>query len=118
MSQRNSVRAARNLSDPALEMIADRFKALSEPIRLKLIIQLETGERNVSELVESLGATQANISRHLQTLTDTGIISRRKEGQRAFYHISDPAVFDLCQVVCGSLKKQFERQAKVGHLFS
>lgn len=99
------------LSDGALEMIAGRFKVLSEALRLKLIIQLETGEKNVSELVRATGATQANVSRHLQTLTDAGIVSRRKEGQKAFYRIADDSVFEMCDHVCGSLKKRFEAQA-------
>lgn len=107
----------KELSDAALHLIAGRFKVLSEVLRLKLIIQLETGEKNVSELVEATGATQANVSRHLQTLTEAGILARRKEGQKAFYHICDQGVFAMCNHVCGSLKKRFEEQAKTTRLF-
>jgi ArsR family transcriptional regulator len=99
------------LSDAALELIAGRFKVLSEGLRLKLIIQLETGEKNVTELVRATGATQANVSRHLQTLTEAGIVSRRKEGQKAFYRVADDSVFEMCDHVCGSLRKRFEAQA-------
>lgn len=98
-----SKRAA--LSPDALELIAERFKALSEPMRLRLLIALEKGEKNVSELVEATGATQANVSRHLQTLTENGILTRRKEGLNVYYRIADPGIFDLCEHVCGSIQR-------------
>ncbi len=68
------------LPDQALELIAGRFRVLGEASRLKLIRALEPGERNVSQLVEDTGLTQANVSRHLQTLTEAGVLGRRKEG--------------------------------------
>jgi DNA-binding transcriptional ArsR family regulator len=101
----------RKLSDAALRMVADRFKALAEPNRLKLIMVLQDGEKNVGRIVEEVGATQANVSRHLQYLTEAGILKRRKEGLHVFYSISDPRVFDLCQVVCGSLEEHFADRA-------
>jgi DNA-binding transcriptional ArsR family regulator len=107
----------RALSDEALQMIARRFGVLSEVLRLKILIQLESGEKNVGELANALGAAQANVSRHLQALAEAGILARRKDAQRAFYRICDPGVFDLCRHVCGSLKKRFESQAKVAGFF-
>ena len=101
-----------NLSDEALQLIAGRFRLLGEALRLKLLAQLHDGEKNVSQLVEATGATQTNVSRHLQALAEAGILSRRKEAQNVFYQISDPGVFDLCQHVCGSLRRRFEAQAK------
>lgn len=102
----------RNLSEPALRLVAQRFKALSEPSRLKLILALETGEKNVGELVEESGMTQANVSRHLQHLLEAGILARRRQGAQVFYRIADPRVFDLCEVVCGSLETHLEQQAR------
>jgi len=109
--------APKALSDDALALIAGRFKLLSEVLRLKLLIQLQPGEKNVSELVAATGATQTNVSRHLQSLAEAGILSRRKDGQSVFYKISDPGVFDLCHHVCGSLQRRFEEQAKAARLF-
>jgi DNA-binding transcriptional ArsR family regulator len=109
--------APHELSDEALALIAGRFKLLSEVLRLKLLIQLQQNEKNVSELVAATGATQTNVSRHLQALAEAGILSRRKEGQNAYYQISDPGVFDLCKHVCGSLQRRFEEQAKAARLF-
>lgn len=100
-----------DLPESALEMIANRFKALSEVSRLKIIIALEEGEKNVTALVESTGLNQANLSRHLQTLVDSGILTRRKQGMSVFYAICDPTIFKICDQVCGGLAKRIEAQA-------
>ncbi len=101
------------MSDEALELIASRFKMLSERMRLKLIIALEPGEMNVTQLVGATGGTQANISRHLNSLTEAGILGRRKEGLMVYYSIADNTIFDLCETVCGSLQKKLEASARV-----
>ncbi len=97
----------------ALELIAGRFRVLGEASRLKLIIALECGEKNVSALVAGTGLTQANVSRQLQTLTDSGILGRRKEGLNVIYHIADRTIFDMCDHVCGSLQKRIAGQAGI-----
>jgi ArsR family transcriptional regulator len=84
---------------------------LAEPMRLRLIQALFDGERAVNALVEETGGTQANVSRHLQTLTQAHILARRKEGAQVFYSIADPSIFKLCELVCGSLEKQLAKQA-------
>lgn len=104
--------APKALSEPALELIAQRFKALSEASRLKLIHALQSGELSVSELVEETGLNQANTSRHLQVLIDTGILRRRKEGLNVYYSIADQGIFDLCETVCGSIQKRLERHVE------
>ena len=100
------------LSPQALDLVAARFRVLGEPMRLRLLMALEAGERNVSELVDATGATQANVSRHLQTLTEAGILGRRKDGLNVYYRIVDPGIFDLCEGVCGSLRKRLDSQAR------
>lgn len=104
----------RPLNDEALQLVARRFSVLSEPMRLRLIQSLFEGERNVTELVGATGGTQANVSRHLQTLTAAHILARRKEGLQVFYRIADPTIPKLCELVCGSLEKSLARQ--VGQL--
>jgi ArsR family transcriptional regulator len=104
--------AKKNLSDEALQLIARRFKALSEPMRLRLVMSLMDGAKNVGQLVEASGASQANVSRHLQTLTDSGILSRKKQGLFVYYNIADPSVFDLCDLVCGRVEEHLRGQAK------
>lgn len=99
------------LSDEAVEIVARRFAALAEPMRLRLIQALLDGEKNVTELVEATGGTQANISRHLQTLVAAHILARRKQGLLVFYRVSDPTIPKLCDLVCGSLGKTLQKQA-------
>lgn len=101
-----------SLPDAALELVARRFAVLAEPMRLRLIQALFDGERNVTDLVVATGGTQANVSRHLQTLTAAHILARRKEGLQVFYRVADPSIVKLCELVCGSLEKQFSRQAE------
>ena len=99
------------LTPEAIELIARRFAVLSEPMRLRLIHSLFDGEKNVNALVEEVGGTQANISRHLQTLTAAHILSRRKEGLMVYYSVADPSILELCELVCGSMKEQLLTQA-------
>lgn len=101
----------RPLSDEALALMAQRFRALSDPLRLKLILALMPGEQNVSALVDATGAHQANVSRQLATLTRAGVLLRRKEGLSVFYSIADRSVFELCDLVCGSVARFHEHQA-------
>lgn len=103
----------RKLTDEALGMIASRFKLLGEANRLRIIIALEEGEMSVNQIVEATGMTQANASRHLSSLTVGGILRRRKEGMKVYYKIDDPSIFEMCESVCGNLKKRLGAQAKI-----
>ncbi len=99
------------LNNQAIEIVARRFAVLAEPMRLRLIQALFAGERNVTDLVAATGGTQANISRHLQTLIAAHVLARRKEGLQVYYRVSDPSIAKLCELVCGSLEKSLSRQA-------
>ena len=83
----------RNLTPELLELVAERFKALSEPARLQILQCLRGGERTVTELVEDTGLGQANVSRHLRVLDTLGFVSRRKDGLFAYYALADERVF-------------------------
>jgi DNA-binding transcriptional ArsR family regulator len=99
---------AHPLPNDLVEMIADRFNALAEPTRIKLLDRLREGEATVLELTELVGTTQQNVSKHLGLLQRSGIVARRKQGNFAYYRIVDERVFALCEVVCGSLQRQAE----------
>ncbi len=101
------------LREEALEQIARRFAVLGEPMRLRILHCLMSGEKNVGAIVQELNATQANISRHLQALTETGFLGRRKEGLLVIYFIQDPNLFDLCHLVCRSLQEKHTAQASM-----
>ncbi len=102
----------RVLTEEAIDQIARRFAVLAEPMRLKLVHALFDGEKPVNTLAELVGGTQANVSRHLQQLATSGVLSRRKEGLRVFYAICDPSIYALCELVCGSLAKENAQRAK------
>lgn len=105
------------LSDRVLELIAARFRALSEPVRLKLIIALQDGEKNITDLVQATGQGQTGVSRQLQHLLNSGILARRRQGTCVYYSIADPAIFELCHHVCGSLHRQWLQTDKTSALF-
>lgn len=91
-------------------MIADRFKVLAEPMRLKILHALWDGELTVGEIIRTIGGLQANISKHLGMLLHAGLVCRRKEGLWVYYRISDETVFQLCEVVCASLHDRLATQ--------
>ena len=91
-------------------MIADRFKVLSEPMRLKILHALWDGERTVGEIIVATGALQANVSKHLGMLQQAGLVRRRKNGLNVYYQIADETVFALCEVVCSSLHDRLAAQ--------
>src|SRR6266545_6046317 len=99
------------LPDDLAELIARRFRAIGEPMRIRLLDQLRDGEATVGELSEATGASQQNISKHLAVLADAGILGRRKQGNHVYYWIVDEGVFALCEQVCGSLQSQLSTLA-------
>ncbi len=96
------------MSDRALELIAQRFKLLSEPTRLRILQLLMGGEKSVNELVALMSTTQANVSKHLGILADGGLVTRRKVGVSTLYRIADPSLITLCDLVCTSLQARSE----------
>jgi DNA-binding transcriptional ArsR family regulator len=100
-----------NISPEALELVAERFKALSEPIRLRILHQLHDGEMSVTEITQVIESSQPNISKHLKLLQDAGLVARRQEGNTVYYSISDKVVFDICEIVCNSLREKFSAKA-------
>jgi DNA-binding transcriptional ArsR family regulator len=102
----------RGLPNEALVQVASYFQALSEPTRLQILNLLRQQERNVGELAQLCGYTSANISRHLALLTQHGFVSREARGNSAYYRIADPSIYELCDLVCGNIVRQFERAAR------
>lgn len=94
------------LADPLVEVIAQRFRVLAEPTRIKLLDRLREGDATVSQLQENLGASQQNVSKHLGILNSAGMVARTKDGNHVRYSIADPSVFELCDLVCGSVRRQ------------
>jgi DNA-binding transcriptional ArsR family regulator len=102
-------RRMQDLPKEALEKVASYFQALSEPTRLSLLNLLRDGERNVGELAQLTGFTPANVSRHMALLSSHGLVTRESRGTSVYYRMADPSVYQLCDLVCGNLARQFER---------
>jgi DNA-binding transcriptional ArsR family regulator len=96
------------LPEPLVELVAQRFRVLGEPMRIKLLDRLRESDATVGELQEALGASQQNVSKHLGILHAAGMVARTKEGNRVVYSISDPSVFELCDQVCGGVRRQVQ----------
>jgi DNA-binding transcriptional ArsR family regulator len=96
------------LPDRLVELVAQRFRVLGEPMRIKLLDRLRDGEATVQELQEATQASQQNVSKHLGVLLNAGLVTRSRHGNFARYAIADEAVFALCDEVCGGLRRQLD----------
>jgi ArsR family transcriptional regulator len=101
------------LTPGVLDLVAERFKALSEPARLSILNALREGERTVTELMEVTGLGQANVSKHLRMLHTLGFVERRKEGLHVHYRLQGEDVFQLCDIMCGRLASEAEARGRL-----
>ncbi|MCL2458607.1 MAG: metalloregulator ArsR/SmtB family transcription factor [Desulfobulbus sp.] len=101
------------MTPQSIEMTAECFRALGEPMRLRILIELREGERNVTALADILATSQANISKHLHILTSCGFLKRRKDGLNALYSIADMSIFTLCETVQGSIRRGLDTRARL-----
>ena len=98
------------LTPELIDLVAERFRALGEPARLHVMQQLRAGEQSVSELAESTGLSQANLSKHLQILHTARFVERRKDGLHVFYALAGTDIFRLCDIMCDRLAAEARRQ--------
>ena len=101
------------LDGSALELVAGRFKALSEPTRLSLLAQILDSEKTVTELVKATGLSQPNVSKHLTMLSEAGVVSRRREGLHVHYSVADESVTALIQSAYDAMAKQFAERSRL-----
>ncbi len=102
---------AQEIPDQVLLLMAEKFRMLSEPTRLMILRTLMTeGELNVTQIVEQIGSTQANVSKHLKQLADAGLVARRKEGLNVIYRLDDPIIDKICHLVCETILNELEEQ--------
>lgn len=104
-----------SLSTEAIEFVAQCFRTLGVPIRIRILQALREGERNVNELAIAAGSTQPGVSKNLRILQSAGLVARRQDGNNVYYSIADPAVFDLCDTVCGSVGARLAQHASVAN---
>ena len=84
------------------------LKAMSHPLRLRILCTLGDQEVSVQDIVESVGTSQSNISQHLAILRDKGILASRKDANKVFYRVSDTRTLRLIgmmqEVFCSAKK--------------
>ncbi len=99
---------AKQLSEGLMAEIAERFRVLGSVSRIRIVNHLMSGPRSMAEVAAATGLTQSNLSRHVTELVRAGCISRRREGRTVHLAITDPTLYDLCQLVCGALAEREE----------
>lgn len=99
------------LTDRARERMAARFRALGDPTRLNILERLFRSPASVGEVLEQVGGTQANVSKHLGVLRAQGLVGRQKQGNRTVYSIADPSLERICSVVCAALGRDARAEA-------
>lgn len=103
----------RAMTPEALELVAARFKVMAEPLRLRILQELEVGEMSVGDITEAVESTQPNVSKHLKMLQEAGLLGRRQEGNTVYYSIADASVFEICDVVCSSIRERLTARAGI-----
>jgi ArsR family transcriptional regulator len=101
------------MEDMAYKVKADFLRALSYPVRLKVIEVLKHGEKSVGALVKALGVEQSTLSRHLLALREAGILTSRQERTTVYYGIRDPDIFKILRPVAMMLRKKFKESERV-----
>lgn len=93
-----------------MELIAQYFRVLGDAQRLGILHCLQDGERTVGEIATHTGASPSNVSKHLATLRAAGLVGRRQAGNRAYFEIAAPFIFDLCDIVCSGARERLARE--------
>jgi DNA-binding transcriptional ArsR family regulator len=95
------------------ELAAELFSVMAAPLRLRIISALCHGERNVSELLAEIDATQSNMSQHLGHLWRAGILARRRDGAQVYYALRNEKAMLLCRAVCTQIAIEIDAPESV-----
>lgn len=106
------------LSDSGMRYMAEYFRALSEPMRLRILNALRFGPVNVGDMATRVQSSQANISRHLTHLKQQGFVIRKNQGNNVYYEVAHHAVYELCDIVCKQLAAQWEQETRTREQFT
>ena len=112
-----TVASMKQLPPEALAHVANYFRTLSEPTRLRILNELGTGEMSVGEIAQLVDSSVANVSRHLTQMALHGLVARESRGNSVYYRVADPTVNQLCDLVCGSVARRFDEVASAGAAF-
>jgi DNA-binding transcriptional ArsR family regulator len=98
------------MSDTMVARVVERFAALADPVRVRILLRLKEGEADVSSLVAVAGVGQASVSKHLSVLRSAGWVESRRVGTRVVCRVADKALFELCRLVCDGVIRQSQAQ--------
>lgn len=104
--------------DYLFDQVAGYMRLFAEPTRLRIMHALCDAERSVNEVVDAIGATQTNVSRHLTAMHKAGVLARRKEGTAVYYTVSDPKAVEICRTVCMNIISNMDEQRSTQRLVS
>lgn len=85
--------------DEDIDRASRSLKAMSHPLRLKILCTLGDQEVSVQDIVDHVGTSQSNISQHLAILRDKGILASRKDANRVYYRVSDARTLKLISMM-------------------
>lgn len=105
--------ARAKMSEELMSLVAERFKALADPARVRLLNALRDGERSVGDLVDDAGLTQANASKHLARLHQLGFVTRHRDGLHTYYALADQDILRLCDLMCGRIEAETRTRRKL-----
>ena len=89
------------LSEAGEDELAGALKALAHPVRLRLVNIIGTaGEACACDFPAATGKTQATVSHHLKQLVEAGILQREQRGKRAWFHVDQDRLAEICSVIC------------------
>ncbi|MDF1699701.1 MAG: metalloregulator ArsR/SmtB family transcription factor [Planctomycetota bacterium] len=98
------------LPSALVEAVAERFRVLAAPSRLRILDHLLQGPCGMAELAAATGLGQSNLSRHVAELERGGCVRRVREGRHVIVEVADPSLAPLCELVCGAIQAQAEDQ--------
>jgi DNA-binding transcriptional ArsR family regulator len=96
--------------DRLFELHAEVCKTLSNPVRLKIIIELQDSEMTVGALAKKLDIRQAHLSQHLSVLRQRGVLNSRKEGVSVYYSIANPKIIKACNLMREVLMERLHKE--------
>lgn len=103
--------SAEYLDAKSCELVAQFFATLGHPKRIAILCELRNGRRTVSQLADHCGVTLPNISQHLRTMRDKGVVKTEKEGQRVYYSIEDERYVAACKLIRDALVEHMQVRA-------
>lgn len=93
-----------------LAKVAQRFGALADQTRLRILWELRQGEKNVGELSRQLSIAQPTVSKHLSVLLHAGLVQVRHERTQSIFQVADEGIYRMCDLVCGGVAQQLRRE--------